>query len=32
MVFYFEHVGGTEGVEIDLGRSLAADLRSTRGG
>lgn len=29
---YFEHVGGAEGVEVDLGRSLAADLRSTRGG
>jgi len=29
---YFEHVGGTEGIEVDLARSLAADLRSTRGG
>jgi len=29
---YFEHVGGTEGIEIDLARSLAADLRNPRGG
>jgi len=32
IVSYFEHVGGTEGIEIDLARSLAADLRNTRGG
>lgn len=25
---YFEHVGGDEGVEIDLARSLAADLKN----
>jgi len=29
---YFEHVGGTEGIEIDLARSLAADLRNVRSG
>ena len=28
---YHQHVGGTEGIEIDLALSLVADLRAARG-
>jgi len=28
---YHQHVSGTEGIEIDLARSLVADLRTARG-
>jgi len=28
---YFEHVGGAEGIDIDLARSLAADLNDKGG-
>ena len=28
---YHQHVGGTEGIEIDLAQSLVADLRTARG-